>query len=729
MRKPLIAITILYILILVLMSELGILDKIPKTNIAREASGIDAEITGKIVSPPEEKTNKTSFMLETKCINGKSAEGKILVNVYFPEDVFSYGDIIEAEGKFFRLTPPSNPGVFDYKKYLQQKRIYAALSIVNKDNIKIIGKKPSPLWQLSVKLRRQILDVYGKNLPARQAAVISGITIGEKSGLDSYIQKIFVDAGVMHVLVVSGSNVAFVSIIFFWIFRNIFRLKKKTAYTLLLPIILVYTMIVGANPPVVRASIMTAIVIVSMLLSRNPDVYQGIFLAALIILIYNPLTLFESGFQMSFAATIGIIYLFPKFKNLMKMHKLPAPIIWLLSIFIVSLSAQIAVAPLMAYYFNKVSLIAVISNLVILPMIGVLLASGFSLYISSFMGIQILSIAAKITGIFISATTTMVDFFANIPYSTVMTAPPTVFFMIFYYTAAAGIPKFKNYLWKPAVIASSCILLILFAVNTFPSKKPFSVTFIDVGLGDAVYCEYPNGLNMLIDGGGSWDPAALYDIGETVVSPVILNRGRTSIDTVVLTHPHINHYQGLIAVAENFRVHKFITVEEESSEDEYKELTAMLKKKSIYIEKIKKGEDFENGPVQIKILNPEKITQNSDRNSLVMKMVYDNFSILFCGDSPRITQNILTETAGELTVLLVPGHGKKLLMRDFLLKISPEFAIISTDKPSPMVLEQLAGCRVFSTSDSGAITVETDGKTWKIKETVKPTPTEMIILK
>jgi len=709
------------------MEMLGILNKIPAGNIARQSTGDTAIITGTIVSEPEESDSKTSFILKTIKINGSDTKGNVLVNYSAEENNFFYGDIIEITGKFFRPDPPSTPGTFDYKKYLFRKRIYALLSVYQKNDIRIIGRQPSFIWQLSLKLRRQILYAYEKNLLPQQAAVLSGITIGEKSGLTNYIQKIFIDAGVMHVLVVSGSNVAFVSVIFFWIFRNILRLKKKISLGILIPIILLYAMITGSNPPVLRATIMTLIVIFALLLSRNSDVYQGIFFAALVILIYNPLTLFETGFQMSFAATIGIIYFFPIFREALKIYKLPKFFNWLISIFLVSFSAQIAIAPSLAYYFNKVSLIALVSNLVILPMIGISLGAGFALYLTSLIGTQLLFIVSKVTGGLVSVIIYLVDMFANIPYSTIRTPTPSIYFIMLFYIIVIGLPKIKNYIWKRVVILSFGILILLPILNYFSeNKKNLEITFIDVGLGDAVYCKFPDGSNMLIDGGGDW--GAKYDIGETIVSPFLWNKGVTKIDTVVLTHPHINHFQGLIAVCNNFKIKKFITSGEISKEDEYLELMKILRKKKIIIEKISAGDHFNIGNISVNVLNPEKINPNTDDNSIVMKLSYNNFSILFCGDITQKIQNILTEKNIAATVLFIPSHGKKKLLLDFLLKISPEYAIISTDMPAASVLGQLNWCKLFATSASGTLTVYTDGDTCKIKETVKDIPTDMIIL-
>ncbi|MEW6555883.1 MAG: DNA internalization-related competence protein ComEC/Rec2 [Elusimicrobiota bacterium] len=730
MRRPLVAITVLYIIVIALLETLGVFDKIPKNDIARQATGETAKIIGRIISTPEKVNNKTSFILRTSQINNTPTKGRILVNCYDTETTVSYGDIIEISGNLARPRSPTVPGTFDYKKYLFRKKIYAILYITTAEDIKIISRKPSYIWQVSLNIRNQILACYNNNLAPKLAAVLSGITIGERMGLTPYIQQIFVDAGVMHVLVVSGSNVAFVAVIFFWLFRYVLRFKKKIAFAFLIPIILLYAMVTGANPPVVRATIMTLLVILALLFSRNADVYQGIFLAALIILIYNPLTLFEAGFQMSFSATLGIIYFFPKFQSALKTHMLPKFINWFLSVFLASLSAQIAIAPLMAYYFNKVSIIAIISNLIILPLIGVLLAAGFALYFTSLVGTMLLPVVAKITSGFVSLIVFLVDVFANVPYSTIRTSTPSVYFIILFYIIVAGIPKIKNYLWKRIIILASVILLFLPVMNHISKNRELlTITFIDVGLGDAVFCEFPDGTNMLVDGGGKWQTN--YDIGERIISPFLWNKGITRINTVILTHPHLNHYQGLLAVCKNFSINQFITTLEVSDEAEYIDLMKILRAKKIPVKKITVNQKIKIGKDErtiIDILNPEKILQNTDDNSIVMHLSYNDFSILFCGDITKKIQNSLLEKNIAANFLFVPSHGKKLLSNDFLLKIAPEFAIISTDTPAQKVLEQLRWCRLFTTSGSGTIVIKTDGKSWEINETVKDIPMELIIL-
>ncbi|HAM38628.1 MAG TPA: DNA internalization-related competence protein ComEC/Rec2 [Elusimicrobia bacterium] len=723
MKITLIKLTVIYICLIIILELLGVFNRIPKNNVALNTPGNEITLTGKIISDPEQKDNKISFILETDKINDISTKGNVLVNVYVKTNLL-YGDIVSITGKFFIPKSPTVPGTFNYKKYLFRKKIYSILSVTSKDNIKVLDSKPSFIWQLSYKLRKNILQTYNNNLSEQQSAVLSGITIGEKSGLTPYIQKIFTDAGVMHVLVVSGSNVAFIALIFFWIFRNVFRIKKKIAFGLLIPIILFYAMITGANPPVVRATVMTLVVIITMLLSRNVDIYHSIFFAALIILINNPVTLFDAGFQMSFAATIGIIYFFPKFFFFLSKYKLPkflnpAPrdaksnnlktiavklwsgVNWILSIFLVSLAAQIAVAPLLAYYFNKISIIALISNIFILPLIEISLISGFILYLASIIVTPMLFITAKISDGLVFLIIYLIDFFANIPHSTIRVFTPPIYFIILFYIIIIGLFKVKQYIWKWILILSMIILSIIPLFNNLKrNKNMLSITFLDVGLGNAIYCEFPNGSNMLVDGGGSWNPE--YDIGENVVSPYLWNKKITNIDNIVLTNRYLNHYRGLISVCRNFKIKRFITTNFASKEGEYFDLLKTISEKNIPVEFISINKYFDEDNCKISIL-PFK-------DSLIMNIKYCDFSLLICNDISKETQNMISDNFAHQNILLVPNYGKKVLSDKFLLKILPEYAIISTDSPSLKVLEQLKNHKIFSTSDYGTITINSDGE-------------------
>jgi competence protein ComEC len=381
----------------------------------------------------------------------------------------------------------------------------------------------------------------------------------------------------------------------------------------------------------------------------------------------------------------------------------------------------------MAYYFNKVSIIAIVSNLVILPVIGILLAAGFAMFFADMLGPVALLPVAKITGWLISLVAYFVNMFAAVPHATVRVPTPALYYIALFYVIIIGIPRFKNYIWKRVVIGALALTVGIFAFRTYVTyEKGLSITFIDVGLGDSIFCEFPDGTNMLVDGGGNW--SGKYDIGESVLSPFLWNKGVLKIDRVVVTHPHYNHFQGLLAVCRNFKIGKFITTYETSEEAEYVELIRILKSNSVPIELVSAGASIKAGGAVAEVLWPEdKLRSDSDENSIVLRIAYGNFSALLCSDITRIIQNKLTEKDIASRVLLVPNHGKKLLLLDFLTKVSPELAVMSSNSPSRQVWEQFEGTRVLTTAASGTITVHTNGKSTKIKEMVPDAPIDMII--
>jgi competence protein ComEC len=204
-------------------------------------------------------------------------------------------------------------------------------------------------------------------------------------------------------------------------------------------------------------------------------------------------------------------------------------------------------------------------------------------------------------------------------------------------------------------------------------------------------------------------------------------KGVSEIDTVILTHTHFNHYQGLTAVVRNFKINNFITTGETSDEPEYLELLKIIAERKIPIRRISAGETIETDGVKTDVLWPDKLKDNTDDNSMALKLTYGGFSALLCGDISRIIQNRLTEKDIMADILMVPGHGKKKLLLDFLNQVEPDCAIMSTDMPSEAVTEQLGWYKTMSTAEAGTITVESDGKNYKLSKTRQAAPMEMIV--
>lgn len=226
--------------------------------------------------------------------------------------------------------------------------------------------------------RRSLLELFSEKLDSEKAAVLSGVLLGIKSDLSPELRKAFADSGAMHLLVASGTNVASVFFIAYWILRRLFLSRRKSTIAAALAAGF-YVLVAGADPPLVRAYLMTCASILGYLLARDSGAFQGLVLAAWGLLLFNPLSLFQAGFQMSFMACLGIIAAMPNWQAVSKHAWIRHPC----NLFLTSLAAQSALIPLLVSYFRKFSLIGIISNMILVPMAALVMGSGALMALTS----------------------------------------------------------------------------------------------------------------------------------------------------------------------------------------------------------------------------------------------------------------------------------------------------------------------------------------------------------
>lgn len=738
MSRPLLIFAFLYCILIILFEQFNYFLYPPKNNPANYLSENEATLTGKIVSSPERKGQRISFLLSAeKIIFSDSSnivvKGKVLVYSPWEETDFSfpytYGDKIQITGLLKLPQSAVNPGSFDYRKYLVRKEIYLILYVNSLEKIKKIssGNRYSFFYWTNW-TREKFSQIIEKKLPEEEASILSALLLGQKSLLEPELKKIFIDAGVMHVLVVSGLHVGFIIAIFYWLFRWLFHLSRRISYFLLIPTIFFYLFLTGASVPTVRASIMAISFILALLLRRETHIYQAFLLAGLIILIFNPQSLFDAGAQLSFVATLGIVYLLPNFLKIpLPKSKIPN---YLGILFFTTFSAQLAVNPLIAYYFHKVSLIAFLSNLVVVPLIGIILATGFLFIFSSFLGGIVLFLLKQLNLVLVTSLIKIVDFFASLPKAIINVPQPSWLFFFWYYFSLITVFKVnpvrdlvlkdktfsngvkKSSFWRNFFLGGQIFCLTIFLSHHYLTNNQLQITFLSVGQGDAIFLELPNRTNLLIDAGGS-----NYEPGERITAPFLCSRGIWQIDRVILTHPDYFHYSGMKTILEKFRVKEFITNPEYSTEENYLEIREIIKKKKINFKELWAGETINFGNGEIKFFNPKILTENKDDNLLAFQLKYKNFRIFFPSDLTPEGQKKLSQEEIRSDVLLIPAHGLKPVNEEFFKQVSAKYGIISTQRPAGGILPQRI--KIYSTHEHGAITLLTDGKKIKIQPYLK----------
>lgn len=473
-------------------------------------------------------------------------------------------------------------------------------------------------------------------------------------------------------------------------------------------------LLTGANPPILRASVMAIFIIISLGLARESGIYQSLSLAALTILIFDPQSLFTASFMLSFAATLGIVYLYPiLFKPFINSYFW---VKWLMGLFLVSISAQIFVDPLLALYFNKISVIGIISNLVIVPLSGILTSLGIVFYLVN----SLLSFLTPIVTLAINITVKLlywlVVYFADVSFATARVPTPSILFLSCYYVFVWGIFKLKKYPGMAFLLIPALILPFGKSyIDDYRLKKQLSVTFLDVGYGDAVHIRFPNGQNWLIDTGGSFNP--YFDVGQRIVCPYLWGQGVKKLDKIIITNFTVPRTGGLEAITDNFEVSQIITSEAIYQDDDFKNIMSFIRDRRIYFSKVSEGDSFIADKSKLSVLSPKTVSKHRENNSLVLQFEYYGNKILFTSDMPYRIQKQLAVSDMDLssTVLELPKHGKKGLGEEFMSAVSPEVVIASKGKNPLYDPDEFNDKKIYSTTDNGAIRITFyENKTYKI---------------
>jgi len=366
-------------------------DNLPDNHISKLApAGGVVSIKGVIDSDPEIKSKFTRFILKTKELNGRKTSGKILVKSFGQKGAF-YGDRLLARGKLYRVPYFRISKRLNYRDHMRNKGIYHILSINKDSGYKILGKgEGSAIKAFIFNIRRCVAGVIEERMQPFHAGVLSAILLGSRSGISRDFREDMARSGTVHIISISGLHVGLVAFIILVLFR-IIRVPRRVSYLATILLLAAYCVLTGARTPVVRVSIMAAIALFGRVIARETSVFNTLSLAALLILIFNPLELFGVSFQLSFLSVISIAWLSPRIKGRLERALKKTPVLSLsfaspaLTLFSGSLAAWIGLSPLVAYYFNIVSLIAIPANMIIVPYLALVVSSGLAFILASFL--------------------------------------------------------------------------------------------------------------------------------------------------------------------------------------------------------------------------------------------------------------------------------------------------------------------------------------------------------
>ncbi len=694
--------------------------------------GKQIAIEGYINSEPEEDENKIKFTFKTSSISGKPKNENILFYVYNKSEgnfsnKLSYGTVLTLKAEINRPKPATNPGGFNYQRYLASIGISGTVNVMNISEIKISGKGSG--WiikKMGYKIKNTVLGIVRECLPKNQAGLIAGMIIGYKDGLDENAYEAFRKAGLTHIMVASGMNIAFIILPLTFLFRKL-RLTRKVANIIIMCVLVLFIFVTGFSASVVRAVIMGIMILTGQIIMRETDIYTSISAAVLLLLLYNPFMIFDIGFQLSFAATISLVMFYPSIKAAVSFKYVPEIVSDTLA---ATLAAQIGVVPISIYYFNSLSLVSVISNLLVVPTVQVITIIGFIMVFTGLININLAVLIGYINNSVLSFVLFVTEISSKFPYATIKIPTPSILLISIYYATLIYLFKGRK-VWGNLINQKKLALtvIIILLINLSCSRllpKPIEITFLDVGQGDGAFIKTAHGTKVLIDGGGKEsDSKSSFDVGKSVMVPYILDQGTKSIDIVIASHGHADHTEGLEAVLKEFRIGLLILPD--TNGNGFDRISRLCWEKGIKIIKCSRGNIIKlDNDTKIEVLSPLEFSKDSlsqqslNNSSLVLKLIYKNIKVLFTGDSEIPVEERLLASGTDISADLVKiaHHGSNTSSGDaFVNKVRPKYAVISVGEhnrfghPSQFIVDRMAerNIELFRTDLCGAVIAKSYG--------------------
>lgn len=680
----------------------------------------DFKVKGRVVSYPRCDGKKCSFVLKTE--RKEMPWQKIQVFTYFDPSL-ERGDEILIKGKLVLPDKPGNPGEFDYASFLQKEKICYMLITGEEKNCQVV-KRAGGIDKVLNSCRKKADFIIKDNLPPKTAGILLGMLLGQKEEIAPEDYRDFQKSGLVHVFAVSGLHVGFLAALAGFIL-SLFRISPLSKMLISCGILFLYGSITGWPVSVIRAVIMASLAMAAVYFKRTNQLLNSLSLAGFLILLLDPYALFKIGFQLSFAATFGLVYIYPSLRKAVEKRN------WGIDLVLVPLAAQLAVLPLIAYYFYIFTPGAIIANILASYLAGGAIILGFlGVFVSLFLP-AVSSLFIYPAGFLIEIIKIIVEMVVKLPGSYLWVKMPQVGLIIIYYTGVllicyAARAKSRRWGYRGGLLIAVFVFILCLPPG-FYNRGKLEITFIDVGQGDSILIKTPQGKFILLDGGGSrWT-----DVEGRKLLPYLHSRGINSFYMLVNSHPDTDHLKGLEAVA---REHKtaFLWLPRPLSEvSEYKNLKSMVSSRGGRLFYLEKGQKVVlEKKLYIEVLYPKDEYKGGNYNnySLVLYLHYGRFSALFPGDAEKEElQNMVKAGLKKAWVVKVPHHGSLgSLSSDFYEQVGPRLAVISVGKnnfghPHPEVVRFLQADKidVLRTDERGTITLLSDGSTLRIK-TFKP---------
>ena len=646
------------------------------------------EMTGRIVAPVQQAPDRLIMIIRTdNPIDESGASRHVRLTWRTPERVLFQGDRVSFRAMLRRPSGSLNPGGFDYAVYLERQGIDAIATVTGSEAVQFIesGRVHAwwAIWNQFDRWRSSIRLAAIQSLPQPALGLYVGIIIGDRGYLDPELRDQFMVTGTVHLLSISGSHLGLVTLLIFAVVRWAMLLlpadwllalsrritpTRIAAVCTLLPVA-GYACLAGAELATMRSLLMVTVGLSAIWLGQERRLFHALSAAAMGILLHDPQALFDISFQLSFLSVIAIAG-WLSWPAAAEAEELPnessilrTSVRWGRDSVVMSGVVTLVTIPLVAYYFNQLPWLGLFTNVVAVPVMGILLvpiglAAGIWQIVIGGTVLPLASLNQWFLEYFMAA----VRLVSMLPGGEWHVAAPSAFSMVLFYGCLV-------LLWQrvghTAFRLTACIgvLLVLlwwaWSPRMFLDGDHFRVTFLDVGQGDSAVVELPDGQVVLIDGGTTYER---FDMGRAVVAPFLWNRGIHAIDQVIGTHPQLDHVGGLAWVVRHFTVKRYWGSGDTRGELFYRRLQQSLADRGLQEQVAREGQEIvSSGPCRLVVLNPpadERLNvslheshaggHELNNRSVVTRLTCGNHTMLFAADVERDGLSRMTRA---------PSHG------------------------------------------------------------------------
>ncbi len=758
--------------------------RVPPCHVARFVSDefIHTAVTGTVVTPPYESSSdagffspwmharpKTRFTLAVDHIRGQSgpiaACGLIRVTVDGASLNLRAGDPVRVFGAIAKPFEPTNPGQFNYRRWLRRHGILAVMYCNGPANVSAVARQRNALlaaWQLARDFARQALVGPDQHVDDDASGLVETMVLGRRYAVSDRVEDAFQRTGTTHFLSVSGMHVGVVAG-FTWFLGWFVGVTRRQLAIIVALVMIVFATLVDPRPPIFRATVIGVVYCVGIMLRRKTVATNSLALAAIILLTVRPTALFEPGFQMSFAGVLGIIYLSEPIRRALAvlcrrwLSTLPTDPLALgrtpryerwflhtahsaLAVAAVGVAATVASAPFVLFHFRGIVPLAPVNSLVLFPFFSITLLLGVVRLaveiIAPFAGpvcdaaltfashvllrvVDVLDVASLSLGGRFAAVAMVVYVLLLIVIISAIRVGGQTLFTLTSTRVRRFFGTFDGRINRPrAAVAVATIMASAFIVVSAVGTKRgdgLRMTLLSVGRGTSAVIGFPDGTTWLFDCGTNRS----FDVGERAIVPYLSAVGIHQIDRVLVSHPNLDHFSGLFSVVDALPVGP-VTVNRH-----FRPFAGGIGPASAMLDELdSRAHPVERVEQVLPLQTPDGVTvellwppetlperARSNDTSTVVRFTYRGRSVLICGDIEEPALRVLAALGGlKADVLVLPHHGGWVRSSArFLAAVDPVVCLMSSDRKRADLREAyrnaLADRRLFTTAESGALTL------------------------